>query len=115
MELEYNVLDIGWLIFHHFLSFFSSLQASDGEDITVAFPTLKANFYGTVGQYKADGVTETLNLKKFKSTKAVQEFVNENVRLFMVDGSSTLISFLYSVMLTRGLSKIKSKYIKFQL
>ena len=103
-------MDLGWIFL--ILQYFFSSQASDGEDVTIALPSLKANFHGTVGQYKSDGVTETLNLKKFKSTKAVQEFINENVRLFTVDGSSTLIAFLYSVMLTRGLSKIKSEFME---
>ena len=50
-------------------------------------------------------------MKKFQSTTHVQEFLNSNIRLFIEDGNSSLIAFLYSVMISRGLAKLKSKLI----
>ena len=89
----------------------SFFQAAEGNDIILAIPGLKPHFRGTVGQYKADGVTENLQMKKFQSTTHVQEFLSSNIRLFIEDGNSSLIAFLYSVMISRGLAKLKSKFV----
>ena len=62
---------------------------------------------GFAGQYKADGVTETLILQKFDSAGSLKDFITSNVHFFKVDGNSSLIAFLCSVVLTRGLTKIK--------
>ena len=64
---------------------------------------------GFAGQYMADGVTETLILQKFDSAGSLKDFITSNVHFFKVDGNSSLIAFLCSVVLTRGLTKIKGK------
>ena len=91
---------------------FSSLQAAaeNGNAVVVAIPGIKGHFHGLVGQYKADGVTETLHLRKFDSATAVQDFIATNLHFFTSDtGSSSLIAFLCSVMLSRGLARTKGK------
>lgn len=77
--------------------------------IVLAVPGLKAHFHGLVGQYKADGVTETLCLRRFDSAESVKMFISQNVHFYKEDGNSSLIAFLCSVMLTRGLARTKGK------
>ena len=87
------------------------MQVAEGKAIKLTIPSLKAHFHGTVGQYKADGITETLLIKKFENSFELQEYINSNINVFMSDGNSSLIAILYSVMLSRGLNKIKGEIL----
>ena len=73
----------------------------------VCVPGMKASIQGLAGRYKADGLTETLVLQKFESADSLNDFIASNVHFFTGDGNSALIAFLCSVMLSRGLTKIK--------
>ena len=73
----------------------------------VCVPGLKASIQGLAGRYKADGLTETLVLQKFESADSLNDFIASKVHFFTGDGNSALIAFLCSVMLSRGLTKIK--------
>ena len=75
-------------------------------------PGLKSHFHGMAGQYKADGVTETLILREFDSAHSLKDFITANVHFFTGDGNSALIAFLCSVMLSRGLTKTKGNFRK---
>jgi hypothetical protein len=87
-------------------------EGGGGHNIVIAMPGSKSHFHGLVGQFKSDGLTETFNLRRFESAKLAQDFISAHVHFFMADGNSALISVLCSVMLTRGLSKIRSKAIR---
>jgi len=81
--------------------------ASSEGPYVVCVPGLKGSIQGLAGRYKADGLTETLVLQKFESADSLNDFIASNVHFFTGDGNSALIAFLCSVMLSRGLTKIK--------
>ena len=77
--------------------------------VFVAIPGMKAHFHGLAGQFKSDGVTEKLSIGRFDSADALRDFIGSQVPFFTGNGNSSLIAFLSSVVLTRGLSRIKGK------
>ena len=76
---------------------------------TVALPGMKQHFVNQVGRYKSDGVTERLCCHEFKNLDGLRGFLKSNVRALVSDGTSAAICILYSVILTRGIDKVKSE------
>ena len=73
----------------------------------MALPGLKSHFSGLVGQYRADGVTEMLGLRKFDSASTLSDFIASNLHFFTGQDNSALIAFLASMVLSRGIRTIK--------
>ena len=94
-----------------FLSWFSIFQASSSQHYIVALPGLKGHFSGLVGQYRTDGITETLRLQKFDSAATLSDFIASNLHFFTGQDNSALIAFLASLVLSRGIRTIKGKKI----
>ena len=77
----------------------------------MALPGLKGHFSGLVGQYRTDGVTETLRLQKFDSAATLSDFIASNLHFFTGQDNSAVIAFLASLVLSRGIRTIKGKKI----
>ena len=73
--------------------------------IFVALPSIKPHFIG-IGRYKSDGVTENLKMHEFRRAKEALAFVQQNIGYFNGEGTSAVISFLYSALVTRGLNHV---------
>jgi hypothetical protein len=80
--------------------------------VTVTIPGLRANFTGTAGRYKSDGITETLSIYKFDEDEDgefpnLQNFIEYHNPFLSGEGNSSVISILYSAILSRGIENIK--------
>lgn len=82
-----------------------------GDSWTVVLPGMKQHFVTQVGRYKSDGVTERLCQHEFKTLDSLKKFLRSNARALVSDGTSAAICLLYSVILTRGIDKVKSEYM----
>jgi len=86
--------------------------------VTLVIPGLRANFSGTAGKYKSDGITETLCIYKFEENEEgefpnLQSFIEYHNPFLSSEGNSSVISVLYSAILSRGIENIKG--INFKL
>ena len=96
------------VLFCQLLVMIFHFQASSSQNCyIVALPGLKGHFSGLVGQYRADGVTEMLGLRKFDSASTLSDFIASNLHFFTGQDNSALIAFLASVVLSRGIRTIK--------
>lgn len=57
--------------------------------------------------YKPDGLTECLNICEFNSLQAVKNYLSANLPIFTAPKGCGVVLFLYSVVLTRGMSNIE--------
>lgn len=68
---------------------------------------LRTHFHSMVRTFEVDGVTETLNIHEFKTPMEAEDFISSNIESYMAGSSSAVISFLYSILLTRGLERVR--------
>lgn len=78
----------------------------------MAIPGLRANFSGTAGRYKSDGITETLCIYKFDEAEDgdfpnLHNFIEYHNPFLSGEGNSSVIAILYSAILSRGIDNIK--------
>ncbi|NWS59366.1 MIY4B hydrolase, partial [Chunga burmeisteri] len=57
------------------------------------------------GDYKADNVTERIQLFEFSEKAAAQEFIFDHINSFKGEGSHGVILFLYSLLFSRTLER----------
>ena len=60
----------------------------------------------SAGGFKTDGVTETLTLHRFDHKGSLYSFIRENIGYFTGQGNNSVVSFVYSCLLTRGVEKV---------
>ena len=82
---------------------------STGSNFVLAMTGMKQHYSSVIGRFKADGITERLNIIEFSTVSAVESFLLTQIGHFMNDMNSAVVSFLYSVILTRGIEKIRGK------
>lgn len=80
-------------------------RAGQKRNAVIALPTASAHFPGG-GRYKADRLTECVNLNLFKSREELQEFVGGNIRTFTESRGNGCILLLYSALFSRNIDVI---------
>ncbi|NXC41536.1 MIY4B hydrolase, partial [Penelope pileata] len=78
--------------------------AGQGHGATVCLLAAAAQF-GPAPGYRADGLTERIQLFEFGDKAAVQDFILHHIHCFREEGSHGLILFLYSLLLSRTLER----------
>ncbi|XP_012944658.1 inactive ubiquitin carboxyl-terminal hydrolase MINDY-4B [Aplysia californica] len=81
-------------------------QAGEKKRCCVCLKEQEACF-GPDYRYKMDGITEKLQLFEFKRYEDLQNFVKRNLEQFQSDSGNGCILFLYSLVLSRTIQKVK--------
>ena len=68
--------------------------------------SIKEKFIGGV-RYRSDGITETLTIYEFVEFNNLKAFISQNISQFESESSSGCIMFLYSLVFSRGIQRIK--------
>ncbi|XP_062517823.1 probable ubiquitin carboxyl-terminal hydrolase MINDY-4 [Corticium candelabrum] len=72
----------------------------------VVRPSLNTLFGSMPGKYKADRITEYLHIFHTTEKSALEHFIKDNISQFESSACNGVILFLYSALLSRGLTKI---------
>ena len=80
---------------------------ADSGEFTVSVAGMRKHF-SSAGKLRADGITETLNLYKFDSAQSLFDFMMDSLGFLTGGGNNSVICFLYSCLLTRGLDNIRA-------
>ncbi|XP_046780293.1 inactive ubiquitin carboxyl-terminal hydrolase MINDY-4B isoform X13 [Gallus gallus] len=82
--------------------------AGDGRRATVCLLTAATHCSPPAG-YKADSFTERIHLFEFPEKAAAQEFIFDHIGYFRDEGSHGLILFLYSLLFSRTLERVREE------
>ncbi|XP_031410948.1 E3 ubiquitin-protein ligase SIAH2 [Meleagris gallopavo] len=82
--------------------------AGDGRRAAVCILTAATHCSPPAG-YKADSFTERINLFEFPEKAAAQEFIFDHIGCFRDEGSHGLILFLYSLLFSRTLKRVREE------
>eukprot|EP00076_Gallus_gallus_P024948 XP_015147327.1 inactive ubiquitin carboxyl-terminal hydrolase MINDY-4B isoform X11 [Gallus gallus] len=82
--------------------------AGDGRRATVCLLTAATHCSPPAG-YKADSFTERIHLFEFPEKAAAQEFIFDHIGCFRDEGSHGLILFLYSLLFSRTLERVREE------
>ncbi|NXF32526.1 MIY4B hydrolase, partial [Nyctibius bracteatus] len=82
-----------------------TLWAAGGGDRAVVCLLTPATHLAPSGDYRADGITERIQLFEFSEKAAAQEFIFDHISCFRGEGSHGVILFLYSLLFSRTLER----------
>ncbi|XP_013399947.1 probable ubiquitin carboxyl-terminal hydrolase MINDY-4 [Lingula anatina] len=82
-------------------------RAGQQKEAVVTLPCGRSIFAGS-GRYKPDNVTETLVLNIFSTQEELHEFIKQHINTFELEGSTGVVLFTYSLILSRTIPELKS-------
>ena len=81
-------------------------EEDEEEEYKVVMSGMKKHF-SSAGRIRADGLTETINIFSFSSEMELWEFLCHNAGFITGQGNSSVVCFLYSCILTRGIDNVR--------